>query len=135
MFNLPIYTDIIIRQGRAWNMPVVLHEEEYDTITGVTTDAGPWDTSGMPAKFSIRPIIAAGELGTPFMVATTANGKIEVGIQGLPGLEVSIWVWFNETDTDILPWGIGQFELAINPGSGYITVVEGKAQLQRKGVI
>jgi hypothetical protein len=132
MFDLPIYVDLIVRQGKTFNLPVILREEEYDDITGTITDKGPWDTAGMSARFTIRPVIADGEFGDPVIDVSTADGGVQVGIQGIPGLEVSLWVWISDTLTDVEPWGIGVHELQIDTGSEVLNVAEGTARLQRR---
>lgn len=132
MFNLPIYTDIIIRQDRTFALPFILRQYEYDDVAGTITDIGPWDTAGMYSRFVVAPIIADGEYGTPVIDVDTTSGEIELGIQGIPGLETSAWLWLPPETTNIDPWGMAVYEWYIETGTEKYNILEGTARLQRK---
>jgi hypothetical protein len=131
--TLPIIEDITIRQGRQFALPFIITDEAYDDVTGEIVESGPWNTAGMIGRFTIRPIVALGELGEPVIDASTTDGLVELGIQGIPGLEVCAFIWLPASITDVSPWGIGWWEFTIDPeGGNPLTVGEGRAVLQRK---
>lgn len=121
--TLPIRWDLTgedaITQGADWRREMLL-----------TSDAGIWDTSGYTGRMKIR----ASYDGPVLLDCTTANGRIEVGIQGTAPNQRNIAITLTAATTAALvDWGVGFWDIELVDGSAHVTrCYQGFAALSRE---
>lgn len=115
--------DIAIKQNATFRLSICLIED--DGLGGTQTV----DTSGWDVVMQVR---ADPATASPVLLeASTANGRVTVGITGSPGEEVNIDVKIPATDTALLDWfGCAGYDLlAVYPGGDHDYWVQGQATL------
>jgi hypothetical protein len=133
MNQLPVYADIIIHQGRTFTLPICLRTETFDTDTGEVVESTPWDASDYVGRFVVRPIIAVGEYGDAVIdTDVPGTGVVEMGVQGIPGFETSVFVWLPATATaGLTPWSLAVWEVTGTRAGEPESLGRGHAMLQR----
>lgn len=122
--TLPIRWDLTgedaIVQGADWRREMLL----------TYSDGTNWNTSGYTARMMIR----AGYDSPVLLDCTTANGRIEVGIQGIAPYQRNIAITLTAAATAALTdWGLGVFDLNLTDTTGHvIRVYEGSVALNRQ---
>lgn len=124
--TLPIRWDLTgedaIVQGADWRREMLLSYED-GTI---------WPTSGYTGRMMIR-----ADYDTPVLLdCTTANGRIEVGIQGVSPNQRNIAITLTAATTAALvDWGLGVWQIALTDSTGHVvSVYEGRVTLKRRVV-
>lgn len=89
-----------------------------------------WDTTGFTARMTIR----ATYDGPVLLTATTANGRLSVGIQGTAPYQYNLGITLpNSVTTALADWGFGVWDLELVDSFGKVTrVYHGNAVLERE---
>lgn len=116
--------DIAVKQNATFSMALcIVEKDDAGTVTVV-------DTADWEAVLQVR---AAARADSPVLLeASTANGRIVVGITGATGEEVNIVIKIPATDTAALAWFgcVGYDLLVIYPTGDQDYLLQGQALLQ-----
>ncbi len=122
--TLPIRWDLTgedaIVQGADWRREMLI---SYDDINN-------WNTSGYTARMMIR-----ADYDSPVLLdCSTANGRIEVGIQGTAPYQRNIAITLTAATTGALSdWGLGVWDIELTDSTGHVVrVYYGRAALNRQ---
>lgn len=122
--TLPIRWDLTgedaIVQGADWRREMLL----------TYSDGTNWDTSGYTGRMMIR-----ADYDSPVLLdCSTANGRIEVGIQGTAPNQRNIAITLTAAATAALvDWGVGVWDIELTDATGHVVrVCGGQAALSRE---
>ncbi len=115
--------DIAIKQNATFRLAVCLIED--DGLGGTA----PIDTTGWEIVLQVRQ--EPSTTSAVLLEASTANGRVTVGITGAPGSQVNIDIKLTATDTAALTWfGCAGYDLlAVYPGGDHDYWLQGQALL------
>lgn len=116
--------DITVKQGATFQMALCLIEKDPGGVVTVV------DTAGWTIIMQIR---SEPDPASPVLLsATTASGKVTVGIVGSPGEQINVDITIPANETGALTWfGCGGYDiLAIYPSGYRAYLAQGTVDLQ-----